>query len=275
MPVPTPDTRPLFRPLTIEIVATLRSLSPEDWLRPTLAPAWRVRDVVAHMLDTALRRLSFHRDRMPPPPPERPIESEGDFTAFINGLNATWVDAAVRLSPRVLADLYADAGMRMSGFFESLPADAPALFPVSWAGDRGAEGMLDIGREFTEVWHHGAQIREAIGAGPYPDPAWLRAVLALAVQALPHAYRNVDAATGASLAVEVTGPGGGAWTLRRDASGWDVSPGAQANAAARATMTDETAWRLLFNSLRDQSQVRLDGDLALARPLLRARSVIV
>ena len=27
-----------------------------------MAGAWRVRDVVAHLLDTALRRLAFHRD---------------------------------------------------------------------------------------------------------------------------------------------------------------------------------------------------------------------
>ncbi len=45
-----------------------------------------------------------------------------------------------------------------------------------------------------------------------------------------------------------------------------------------ATMTDETAWRLLFNALphaEAESMVRLSGDIALGRPLLGARSVIV
>lgn len=43
-------------------------------------------------------------------------------------------------------------------------------------------------------------------------------------------------------------------------------------------MSDETAWRLLFNGfpVRDATRrVELTGDAALAAPLLRARSVIV
>jgi len=39
------------------VVQLLRTLDPADWQRPTMAGAWRVHDVVAHLLDTALRRL--------------------------------------------------------------------------------------------------------------------------------------------------------------------------------------------------------------------------
>lgn len=276
MSIPVPDTRPLFRPLATEVVRLLRSLSPDTFERPTLAPAWRVRDVVAHMLDTALRRLSYHRDRMPPPPSSRPIVSEQDLAAHINELNALWVRAASRLSTRTLVDLYSVAAAQLCDFVESFPDDAPALFPVSWAGDRGAGGLLDIGREFTEVWHHGAQVREAVGAGRFPDPGWLKAVLAIAVQALPHAYRNVRAAPDASLALEITGDSGGAWTLVREAAEWDVLPGVRSRATARATIPDDVAWRLFFNALAGaNADVHLEGDLELARPLLGARAVIV
>jgi uncharacterized protein (TIGR03083 family) len=275
MSVPIPDTRFLFRPLAADLVALLRWLSVEDWERPTLAPAWRVRDVVAHMLDTALRRLSYHRDLMSPPRPARPVESEQDLTAFVNDLNATWVRAAGRLSPRVLVDCYANALSQLCDFAESLPLDAAPLFPVSWAGERGSQGLLDIGREFTEVWHHGAQVREAVGAGPFPDPRWLHAVLAIAVQALPHAYRDVSAPAGRSLVLTISGPAGGVWTLSREASGWDISPGEATEPTSRATLTDEVAWRLFFNAAPAGAAVSLDGDLALARPLLRVRSVIV
>ena len=34
----------------------LRSLARADWDLPTLAPAWKVRDVAAHLLDTPLRK---------------------------------------------------------------------------------------------------------------------------------------------------------------------------------------------------------------------------
>ena len=67
-PIPV-DTRAFFRPVSTGLVDLLRGLSGEDWERPTVARQWVVRDVVAHLLDTTLRRLSFHRDGMKPPPP--------------------------------------------------------------------------------------------------------------------------------------------------------------------------------------------------------------
>src|SRR5262245_59905419 len=95
--VPAPiDTRALFRPVSSHLVTLLRELTRDEWDRPTVAGAWTVRDVVAHLLDTTLRRLSFHRDRMLPPPPAAAIASERDFVDFINGLNAQWVSSAKR-----------------------------------------------------------------------------------------------------------------------------------------------------------------------------------
>src|SRR5262249_15968254 len=146
----------------------LAAASPDDWERPTVAGAWRVRDIAAHMIDTALRRLSFHRDRVMPG--RGPGPTEADLLAFINDVNATGVDAAARLSPRVLLDFYARASADLADFVERLDLHAPAVFPVSWAGESQSAQWLDIGREFTEVWHHGSQIRDALGAGPFPDP---------------------------------------------------------------------------------------------------------
>src|SRR5436853_263932 len=89
------------------------------------------------------------------------------------------------------------------GLLKSLTA-ADAFFAVSWAGEPHSRQWLDIGREFTEVWHHGAQIRDAVGAGPFSDPQWLRAVLRIAMHTLPHAYRSLAAPTGTSIAIRAT-----------------------------------------------------------------------
>src|SRR5438093_7616222 len=126
--IPVVDTRPSFRPLCREIVTLLCELGSEDWERPTVAGTWRVRDVVAHLLDTALRRLSFDRDGRPPADPPRPIQSDRDLVAFINDLNATWIRTAQRLSPRVLTDLYATSSERLSDFVEHVRLDGPARF---------------------------------------------------------------------------------------------------------------------------------------------------
>jgi uncharacterized protein (TIGR03083 family) len=276
MALPVTDTRPYFRPLCDKIVALLRSLEASDWERPTVAGRWRVRDVTAHMADTALRRLSHHRDRARLS--ARQVATGADLVALINDLNASWVLVAERWSPRVLTDVYARAGRELADFFETLSLDDPAPFPVSWAGQATSPQWLDIGREFTEVWHHGAQIREAVGAGPFDNPAWLRAVLAIAMHVLPHAYRDVYPRAGTSVVIEITGPSAGTWTAFADGAAWDVQEGSRPEPAAKVTMMDGTAWKLLFNALPAdavRSSVRVEGDAALAEPLLRARSVIV
>jgi uncharacterized protein (TIGR03083 family) len=278
MPLPITDARPLFRPLSAEIVALLQSLSPEEWERATLAGSWRVRDIVAHLVDTGLRRLSFQRDHRVPPVPAAPVTTERELAAFINDLNATWIRAAARLSPRVLTDLYAHVSIALADFVEGIPLEAPALFPISWAGEEESAAWLDIGREFTEVWHHGAQIREAVHAGAFPDPTWLRAVLDIALHALPHAYRDVPGRPGVSLAIAIAGPSGGCWTLRHTGARWDIVRGADAAPAATVTMSDEVAWRLFFNALSPsaaEASVRLEGDPGIACPILRVRSVVV
>ena len=274
--LPVVDTRSLFRPLCGELTSLLRSLEPEDWLRPTLAGSWRVRDIVSHLLDTALRRLSFHRDGLAPPIERR---DGADLVSLINGLNATWLHAAARLSPRVLTELYEQASTQLAGFMETLNLRDTAFLQVSWAVPSRDDQWLDIGREFTEVWHHGSQIRDAVGAGPFSDSRWLRAVLEIAMHALPYAYRDVRGRPGVAVAVAVTGPAAGNWTLVHQSDGhWDIGPGLRAAPAVTASMADETAWRLLFNALPPSAArdlIRLEGDPALAEPLIRARAVIV
>jgi uncharacterized protein (TIGR03083 family) len=271
------DTRPLFRPVSGGLVRLLRDLRADDWNRPTVAGSWLVRDIVAHLLDSTLRRLAFHRDGMPPTP-ARAITSEREFVEFINELNAQWVASAKRLSPRVLTDLYAHASEEAADFYESLPLDAPALFAVSWAGEEASAGWFDVGREFTELWHHQAQIRLAVEADALADPRYLAAVLDVAMRGLPHAFRAVPAEPGDAVALDIDGPSGGRWTLRREPSRWTLWRGATDAPVTRVRVRDETAWKLLFNALSEReaaAEVHLEGRTDLGRPFLRARSVIV
>lgn len=272
------DTRALFRPVSGNLVVLLRTLSPQLWELPTIARGWAVRDVVAHLLDSTLRRLSFHRDGMIPPSPPGAIESERDFVQFINDLNAQWVTAARRLSPRVLTNLYERASREAADWFESIPLEAPALFPVSWAGEAASAGWFDIGREFTELWHHQQQIRMAVGADEPDHPRYLQAVIDIAVRGLPHAFRHVQAEPDDTLQIDITGDSGGRWTLERQQHSWVLWVGHASEATARVRLDDQTAWKLLFNALpaRDAAdRIDLEGRLELAGALLHARSVIV
>ena len=93
----------LFPDLGRELVTLLRGLAPEDWSKPTVARAWSVHDLAAHLLDTALRRLSRERDSYLLPGPEKPIEGYRNLVGFLDEEpNASWVVALRRVSPPLL-----------------------------------------------------------------------------------------------------------------------------------------------------------------------------
>lgn len=277
-PPPVVDTRPFFRPVSAALVILLRGLSIDDWHRGTIAGAWTVRDVVAHLVDLSLRRVSFHRDGLVPPPPPFPITEERDFVRFINTLNHEWVAVSTRFSPQILTELFDLASADLAAFFEARPLEAPGLFGVSWAGEDSSEGWFDIGREFTELWHHQMQIRLAVGAPALPDARYLKAVLEISMRGLPHAYRDVTASEGNTVAISVEGEAGGTWTLRRDLTRWSLWTGVPARADVRVRFSDDIAWRLMFNALsavRASESIAIEGRMDLAAPLLRARSIVV
>jgi hypothetical protein len=234
--------------------------------------------VVAHLIDVTFRRLSFHRDQLNPPPPSKPINSERDFIDFINGINAEWVGAHRRLSPRLLTDLLEKSTTELATYFEELPFEAPALFGVSWAGEQTSEGWFDVGREFTELWHHQEQIRLAIGAPPLADARFLHAVLEIAVRGLPHAFRDAKAAEGDTVVLDVSGPAGGVWTLTRRESRWMLESGEPPRTTTRIRLSDQNAWRLLFNALKGDTPrtvVQTEGQPELIAAFLAARSIVV
>ncbi|HEX6307411.1 MAG TPA: maleylpyruvate isomerase N-terminal domain-containing protein [Longimicrobiales bacterium] len=278
------DTRPvatahLFRPLSDELLALLRSLSAESWSAPTSAGRWTVRDVAAHLLDGDVRRLSAGRDGHLPPQPARGIRDYGDLLRYLNELNAEWVGAARRMSPNVLIDLLALLSPQVADVMEAADPGAPAVFGVAWAGQTESPMWLDIGRDYTERWHHQDQIREAVGAPPLDAPVWVKPGIEVSLAALPHAYRSTEAGAGTRIALSASGAGGGDWTLERAASGgWRLLEGLPEAFDCRIRMRALPLLRLLMHRLdpeQARAVMRIDGSAALAQPLLHARAVMV
>jgi uncharacterized protein (TIGR03083 family) len=270
------DTTPLFRPLLGELLFLLRGLSDAQWGASTVAGAWRVRDVAAHLLDGDLRRLAASRDghRLAITPPT----SEAEVSALVNGLNAGGVSYAQRLSPRLIVDLLEMTGGWVADLFASLPPDGSATFPVSWAGERSSRNWMDIGRDYTERWHHQMQIRDAVGVPRLLEPRWMLPFLDISAHALPHAYRDVAAPPSTTVTFQVTGATAAAWSIVREGDAWRLARGGTRRAQALVTADADAAWRLLFNALTPPQiveRVRVEGDLALAAPLLRARAVVL
>lgn len=267
-------TSQLFRPLLAELLHTLRGLEADDWERSTLAPTWGVRDVAAHLLDGDLRKIAVYRDAHVLPL-DGPIRSERELAVVINGLNATGVAYARRLSPRLIVDLLEMTGNWVAGVIEALPPHGRSIFAVSWAGESESENWMDTGREYTERWHHQMQIRNATARPLLLDPHWMDPLLDISVRALPHAYRGLAAPAGTAITLDVGGTTTGTWTLVRSDRDWQLRSGPIADAHAVVRLSADNAWRMLYNAPYDRAAIRIEGDAALAAPLLSTRSVIV
>jgi uncharacterized protein (TIGR03083 family) len=259
-----------------KLMELLRGLDEADWFRPTACALWSVKDIVAHLLDTALRRLSTGRDAFMPVP-DTGIASYADLVAYLNRLNAEWVAATGRLSPRVLMELMDVTAPQVHGFFGSLDPHARASFGVAWAGEESSPVWFDIGREYTERWLHQQQIREAVGAPGLLGREWLYPTLDIFMRALPHTYRTIPAEPKQNIHFAIRGEAGGDWTLRRESQGWSLFTGRDDHPIARVSLDQETAWKLFSKGLSPEAarrSVRIEGDPRLGEPAFGAVAVM-
>jgi len=267
----------LFCQVHGELLSLLRSLSDDDWSKPTAARQWVVKDIAAHLLDGDIRRLSYQRDKAPMVPPESPIESYRDLVAFLNQLNADWVKAAQRISPRLLIEFLEVTGSQVCELFKSLDLFAPALFGVAWAGEQESQNWFDIAREYTEKWHHQQQIRDAVGAPALTSRKWLFPVLDTFLRGLPHTYRDTKADEGASVSFIIAGEAGGVWTLKREDGAWKLYAGEGADSVCEVRTDQDTAWRLLTKGLSQEAaaaRIEIIGDNRLGKPILGMLAVM-
>lgn len=262
-----------FGPLRTHLLALLADLSDEDWRRPTAAPGWSVKDVATHLLGGDVSILSGWRDGFRSSPP---MQSHADLIELVNRLNAEWVQAARRMSPRLLCELLAFTGPEVETCFAALDPMAMGR-AVSWAGPEPAPRWFDLAREFTERWHHQQQIRDATGHPPLYDPYFLSPVLDAFVRALPYAYRNAVAPAGTCVRFEISGEAGGVWFVSRDKEAWVLLLDATAEPATNVVIPQDLAWRLFTKGIdrgKARSLALIDGNAHLAAPIFATTAII-
>ena len=266
---------PLLRIVDGELIRLLRSLTREEWDRQTIAPRWKVRDVAAHLLDTAIRKLSLVRDSwwVPdsnPQPPEPLID-------LVNRLNHEGVTVYRRLSPALLVEMMAIACEQAASFHESLDPFDWATFNVGWAGEERSLNWFDTARELTERWHHQQQIRLATERPGIMTRTLYYPVLDCFLRGLPHAYRNVSAAAGTSILIEISGECGGKWVMSKAGSTWEFVCRMPDEIACTVTFPEAIAWRIFTkgidrNAAREQSVIK--GAQALADGIFGLTAII-
>jgi uncharacterized protein (TIGR03083 family) len=263
----------LFPVLDIKLIELLRQLSEEDWARSAL-PRWTVKDVAAHLLDSNVRRLSMGRDGYWG---EQFAGKDNEFVAFLNGLNADWVKACRRLSPKTLVELLRVTGQELSEYVSSLDPNGQAVFGVSWAGEAVSLNWFDIAREYTEKWHHQQQIRDAVDKPGIMTGELYTPVIATFMRCLPFAYRGTSAKPGTAIQFRVTGECGGEWILVRNEASWELRDGVAEHSAADVAIPGELTWKLFTKGLPRhiaERTIRIGGDKTLGNAALSAIAIV-
>jgi uncharacterized protein (TIGR03083 family) len=286
-------TAHLFHRLSDHLIQLLHSLTSDEWSAPTLAKQWTVKDVAAHLLDGNIRTLSMQRDRYFGTQPTRDISTYQGLVQWLNTLNHEWVTAARRISPDVLIMLLEITAPLVSDYYASLPPEAPAMFPVAWAGEQASPNWMHVAREYTEHWHHQQQIRHAVGqTAPLMIRELFFPVIATFMRALPHAYRHTNAQTGTIIRITVSSDSGGTWLLERTEEAWGLhapfdfepiehttQPTQFYTDAPKASITlpPDTAWMLFTKGIsahKARSNAAITGDERLAEPLFTMVTVM-
>src|SRR5690242_16669512 len=271
----------LFPEISRELLFLLRTLSPDDWQRPTVSSRRTVKDIASHLLDGSLRRLSMQRDGYRPGDARSGPREGEPLVGFLNRLNDEWEAGTRRLSPKVLTDLIEWADAQLADLFRSLDPHGEAIFPVAWAGEGRSENWMDVARDYTEKWHHTQQIFDATKR---PSMIMTRRLghpcLDIFMRALPFTFREVKAALGSVVTVAVIGEAGGNWHVERREGGWAQIADPPRSATATVTMDQDTAWRLVTKrrrreaTLRQFPAIRITGDEAVGLHVLDMVSVM-
>jgi uncharacterized protein (TIGR03083 family) len=272
-PVPILITN-LIPALDQKLVELLETLSPEDWKKQTIAPEWKVEDVVLHLLDGNVRILSIQRDGYFGVPPGT-INSYDDLLAYLNQLNADWIKAAKRMSPTLVIELLKQTNKEIADYLTTIDPFSPALFSVAWAGEETSANWFHWAREYTERWHHQQQIRLAVGKEKeLYAREWYHPHLETSMRALPYHYRNFPGKKEEILSFEISGEAGGIWHLYHDGTKWIQAENLTVTENL-ITIEGEIAWRLFTKGIKKEAaRIKVQGNKEAGEHLLSMLAVM-
>lgn len=265
----------LFPKLNSSLIDLLSGLTPTQWNSPTICKQWSVKDIAAHLLDTALRRISSGRDEH-----FQQIssgKSYEDILEFINMLNDEWVSAYKRVSPHVLINQLSSAQNDLFEYLLSLDLAEAALYPVTWAGEEESQTWFDIAREYTERWHHQQQIRLAVGSNSLLERELYYPFLEISMLALPFHYRSKVATEGAKVRITVVGDSGGSWSIIRTGASWNFTD-SETDADTQVYIDQNIAWMLLSKGIdifEAEQYWQISGDYELGFHALKMKAFMV
>ena len=278
MAIPTAqpfDYKSLFEVENDRLLTLLRSLTPSDWSRSTPCPGWDVHGLALHLLGGSFSVISWLRDGFRGTSAPNDSDEQG-FIDWLDDLQAGWVTAARRLSPRLLLELLEWSA---KGFVEAMDAQDPSAIAadVSWASADPVPVWVDHARELTEKWIHRQQILQALDQPSDLRPDLARPVLEALRWAYPYRLGEHQSEAGAFVQIDIVDEQlGQQWRLVSNGESWEFDGSNPTVELASMSFSGEQAWRLLTNNYDAavHGSFETSGDPDLVPTLLLTRAII-
>jgi hypothetical protein len=273
------ETLHLYPELSSDLIELLQKIPIKDWDKPSPIKGRTVKDLVSHLIDSSLRRLSMQRDKYSSKSTKVNIKSYADLVAYIQRLNTAWMKSTERLSPQVLLDLLVYAEDKLYEFFTTLEPEWDAIFPVQWAGDDRSPNWFDMAREYTEKWHHQMQIRMALEKPLLMDTKYTEPLYDTFMLGLPYLYRDMtNYPTYEILEIIITGKLNKSYYLIKQVDKWVLAIDLDKKADTVVTFSEDEAWKIFTNTDREKekykSKLEITGDQNLGIKLLEYVTVL-
>jgi uncharacterized protein (TIGR03084 family) len=182
------------------LLALLHGLDADDWLRPTPARGWDVRDTVAHLADTDEMAIATATGA------PGSLNERADVSASGEDVTYRGVLRGRRRS-----------GRDVCAWFESSTTASHEMFRTIDPNERvpwgiGMRPPSLVSARLMETWAHGLDVHAAVGVEPR-DTDRLAHVAWIATRALPYAYTVAGRTQPPDpIRVEVVLPSGALWS---------------------------------------------------------------
>ena len=186
-----------------ELRDVVAALTPDEWLTPTPAWGWDVRDTIAHLADTDELAIGTATGG--------DYALNGEAARAASGEDVTYhgVLRGRRRSGAEVGEWWGRTSAAVRATLGALPADAR----IPWGIGMRTPSLITA--RMMETWAHGLDCFAATGIEPVDTPR-LRRIAGLALRALPYAFEvagKVAPPDVRGVALDLTGPDGERWWI--------------------------------------------------------------